>query len=279
MHTRLALRLNGLTSILTLVTLLACQPALADGTDPSLEVVLKRGVVRAADTLASPPWSYLGPDNQPAGYDIAIAREIFRRVGNVKVEVVADSFKNFVEGIRTQKYEVVIAGMGRTAEREKVVDFTSPIGVQDFRIWVKNTTSGISSPDNLGGKKIGVSAGTTNELWARTHLPNSEIKTYDNGGFVYNDLATGRVDAVIDSYLNGYYNQSVNHLPIKSVGEPVVYSLGGPVVPKRADALRLAMNKAIQEIIADGTLQRIAQQYFGPDYDMIGNMKKGTTIH
>jgi cystine transport system substrate-binding protein len=279
MKTRVASRLIGLLTVFALLSALTGQPALADQSDSSLEILLKRGVVRVADTQSSPPWSYLGADNQPTGYDVAVAREIFRRIGVAKVELIADSFKNFVEGIRTQKYDVVVNSLARTSEREKAVDFTIPYSVQDFRIWVKDTTSTISTADSLKGLKVGVSSGTSNEVWARKNLLQSEIKTYENGGFVYNDLATGRLDAVIDSYTNGYHNKTVNHLPIKPVGNPLVYSLGAAVVPKNAVALKDAMNKAIQEMISDGTLQRIAHQYFGPDYDMVGNMKKGASLN
>jgi cystine transport system substrate-binding protein len=279
MNTRFASCLNGLLSVFVLFTALTAQAAWADQPDSSLSTLLKRGVVRVADTQSSPPWSYLGSDNQPTGYDVAVAREIFRRIGIAKVELIADSFKNFVEGIKTQKYDVVVNSMAHTPEREKAVDFTIPYSVQDFRIWVKDPTSTISNAETLKGLKVGVSAGTANELWARKNLQQSEIKTYENGGFVYNDLAIGRLDAVIDSYTNGYHNKTVNHLPIKSVGDPLVYSLGAAVVPKNANALKDAMNKAIQDMIADGTLQRIAHQYFGPDYDMVGNMKKGAALN
>lgn len=254
-------------------------PAHAAGTDRSLETLMKKGVVRVADTQASPPWSYLGTDDKPTGYDVAVAREMFKRIGIPRVVLIADSFKNFVPGLMADKYDAVVNSLARTPERDKAVDFTIPYAVQDFRIWVNQANTSISDIGTLKGKSVGVAAGTANELWARTHLPQSEIKTYDNSGFLYNDLASRRVDAAIDSFTNGYHSKSVNHLPIKAVGEPLVYSLGAAIVPKGATVLQQAMNKAIQSMIDDGTLQRYAHQFFGPDYDMIGDMKKATQPH
>lgn len=251
----------------------------ADGPDQSLTALMKKGVVRVADTQASPPWSYLGSDDQPAGYDVAVAREIFRRIGIPKVVLIADSFKNFVPGLNAGKYDVVVNSLARTPERDKAVDFTIPYAVQDFRIWVNDASTSIANVDTLKGKSVGVAAGTANELWARTHLPQSEIKTYDNSGFLYNDLASRRVDAAIDSFTNGWHNKTVNHLPLKAVGDPLVYSLGAAIVPKGSISLQVAMNKAIQSMIDDGTLQRYAHEYFGPDYDMIGDMKKAIQPH
>jgi hypothetical protein len=71
-------------------------------------------------------------------------------------------------------------------------------------------------------------------------------------------------------------DEEVNKLPIKTVGEPLVYSLGAAVVPKNSPALLEAMNKAINDMVADGTLQKLADQHVAPGYDMVGNMKKGS---
>lgn len=251
----------------------ALLPARAAG-DESLSRLQQRGLVYVANTQVSPPWSYLDNNNQPDGYDVAVAREIFRRIGVAKVEFIADKFKNFVEGINAKKYDVVVNSMARTPEREKIVDFTLPYTVQDFRIWVNEKNTSIRDKATLKGKSVGASAGTANEMWARANLPDSEIRAYEGGGFLFNDLINGRLDSAIDSYFNGYKMKTINKLPVKTVGEPLVYSLGAAVIPKNSPALKSAMDKAISDMIADGTLQKFAHQYVGPDYDMTGNMKK-----
>ncbi|WP_411881531.1 transporter substrate-binding domain-containing protein [Polaromonas sp. YR568] len=266
---------RGLACLLGAAVLACASFAVSAQTDDSLSRLQKKGVVLVANTQESPPWSYIGADNLPAGYDVAVAREIFRRIGNIKVEFVADKFKHFIDGINTKKYDVVINSLARTPERARIVDFTDPYTVQDFRIWVHEKNADIVDAASLKGKSVGVSAGTTNELWARRNLPSSEIKAYDGGGFVFNDLVNGRVDSVIDSYFNGFKMKTINKLPVKTVGEPVVYSLGAAIVPKNSPALLAAMNKAIAEMIADGTLQKLADQHVAPGYDMVGNMKKG----
>jgi cystine transport system substrate-binding protein len=244
--------------------------------DDSLSRLQSKGVVVVANTQTSPPWSFIGPDNLPDGYDVAVAREIFKRIGIPKVEFVGEKFKNFIEGLNAKKYDVVVNSLARTDERAKVVDFTVPYTVQDFRIWVRKDNTSIVDRATLKGHSVGASSGTSNELWARNNLKESEIRTYDNGGFLYNDLAAGRLESVIDSYFHGHQMQTVNSLPIKTVGEPLVYSLGAAAVPKNTPALRAAMDAAIEAMIADGTLQKFAHKYVGDDYDMVGNMKKAT---
>jgi len=244
------------------------------GEDDSLSRLVSAGTVRVANTQTSPPLSFINAQNQPDGYDIAVAREIFNRLGVPNVVFVADKFSSFVPSLQTHKYDVVINGMANTPERAAVVDFTSPYSVEQFRIWVNAKNSDIHDVPSLKGKKVGASLGTSNELWERQNLKESEIRTYDVGGLLYNDLALGRLDAIIESYFAGKKMQEVNHLPIKLAGEPVAYSLGAAVVPKGADALRLAMNKAIADMLTDGTITRFAKQYLGEDYDVVWGISK-----
>lgn len=242
--------------------------------DTSLSRLISSGTVRVANTQTSPPLSFSDENNQPDGYDVAVAKEIFKRLNVPNVVFVADKFSNFVQSIAAQKYDVVINSMANTPERAKIVDFTSPYSVEEFRIWVSETNHDIQDVASLKGKTVGASSGTSNELWERQNLKESEINAYDVGGLLYNDLAFGRIDAIIDSYFAGKKMRDLNHLPIKIAGEPVAYSEGAAVVPKGADALRLAMNNAIADMIADGTISRLAKQYLGNDYDVVGDMAK-----
>ncbi|SDV47049.1 transporter substrate-binding domain-containing protein [Chitinasiproducens palmae] len=261
------------TALLCATTLGAAHPASAED---SLARLKAAGTVRVAVTETSPPWSYLTDSNLPDGYDVAVAKEIFRRIGVQRVEFVADKFANFIESLATHKYDAVVNSLARTPARATKADFTVPYSVQAFRIWVNTRTNDIRSAADLSGKRVGANSGTTNELWARRNLPKSEIKTYEGSGYVYNDLANGRIDAVIDSSFLGSRMRDNNHLPIKTVGEPVTYSLGAAVVQKGATSLREAMDRAIQSMIADGTLQRLGRQYLGADYDVVGDMQKAT---
>lgn len=232
------------------------------------------GVLRVANTQSSPPWSLLDNSNQPAGYDVEMAKELAKRIGVPKVVFVADSFKNFVEGLKSGKYDIVMNDLTPTPERSKQVDFGLPYGVEDFRIFVRMDNTDIKGQSNLKGKRIGVTTGSSNETWARTHLKDSDIRSYDNGGLVFSDLGTGRIDAVIISHFGGMKYANVNHLPVKEVGEPLIYQLSAPALAKNQPALLAAVNKAIDNMMADGTVERLAKKWVGPNYDMVGTIAK-----
>lgn len=241
--------------------------------DDSLQTIQQRGVIRIANTQASPPWSYLAEDNQPAGYDVAIAKEVAKRIGVAKVEFIADSFKSFVEGLKADKYDLVMNDLTPTPERAKQVDFASPYGVEEFYIFVRNDNQAIRSIKDMPARSIGVTSGTSNESWARKNMTTSDIRAYENGGLVFNDLAVGRVDGVLSSLFGGEKYRKVNNLPIKAVGEPLTYQLSAPAMVKGRDSLRDAVSKAIDAMLADGTVDALARQWIGPDYHMTVGIK------
>jgi cystine transport system substrate-binding protein len=233
------------------------------------------GTIRIANTQSSAPWSMLDDKNQPSGYDVDVARELAKRIGIAKVVFVADTYKNFVEGLRVGKYEIVMNDLTPTTERSKLIDFSMPYGVEDFRIFVRSENTTIRSRADLAGKRVGATSGTTNESWARANLLQSDVRGYDNGGFVYSDLANRRIDAVISSHFGGMKYATVHKLPVKEVGEPLIYQLSAAGIAKGQPALMAALNKGITSMIADGTIDRLGKKWVGAEYQMQATIIKG----
>lgn len=269
-HRRLFCSLAGASALTTMLAM----PAWAQQPRDILASSRASGVIRIANTQASPPWSLLDDSNLPAGYDVEVAKEVARRIGVGRVEFVADLFKNFVEGLKAGKYDLVMNDLTPTAEREKQVDFSAAYGLEDFRIFVRTANNGIKDRPDLKGKRVGVTAGTSNESWSRENLPGSEIVTYDNGGLVFNDLGIGRIDAVISSHFGGMKYASVNKLPIKEVGPILTYQLSAAAMAKNQPALREAVSKAVQDMRADGTIDRLSSRWLGVSYQMSTEIAK-----
>lgn len=235
---------------------------------PDLLEKIRGGVpLRIANTQTSPPWSKLDGQRRVVGYDVDVAREMARRM-DVRIVFLADSYKNFVAGLRTQKYEVVMNSLTPTPARLRQVDFAAPYGVEDFRIFVRRDNTTIHDRPDLDGKKVGVTVGTSNESWSRAHLTRSDIRAYNNGGHVFADLTYGRIDAVIASHFGGQGLIRTVGLPLKEVGPPLVYQLSAPALPHGQEALREAMSRALDAMRTDGTLDRMARQWLGPEYEM-----------
>lgn len=267
-------RRHALQSLLVLAALgSVCASSWAQSKD-ILASARSAGVIRIANTQASPPWSLLDDKNQPSGYDVEVAKEVAKRIGVAKIEFIADLFKNFVEGLKADKYDLVMNDLTPTVERAKQVDFSAPYGVEDFRIFVRNVNTDIKDKPDLRGKRVGVTTGTSNESWARANLKDSEIITYDNGGLVFNDLAIGRIDAIISSHFGGMKYATINKLPIKEVGPILTYQLSAAAMVKNQPALREAVNKAVADMHADGTIDRLSKRWVGVSYEMSGEIAK-----
>lgn len=248
-------------------------PTFAQTPQDLLALARAQGFIRIANTQSSPPWTYVGLDNKPAGYDVEVAREVVKRIGIPRIEFIADSGKNFVEGLKSGKYELVMNDMTPTPERERQVDFSSPYGVEDFRIFVR-VPSQVQGTADLRGKRVGVTAGSSNESWARAHLVDSTVVTYDNGALVFNDLAVGRIEATISSYFGGTRYAKDKSLPIKEVGPILTYQLSAAAMPKDQPALRAAVSAAVESMIADGTIDRLSDRWVGVSYKMSTEVRR-----
>lgn len=259
---------------IALTTLFCSATFNANAADDTLAALREKGEIRIANTQASPPWSFINDQNQPDGYDVAMAKEIAKRIGIPRITFIADNFKNFVEGLKTNKYDLVMNDLTPTAERAKQVDFSEPYGVEEFRIFVLDSNKDIHNQADLADKKVGATSGTTNESWSREHLTRSTIMAYDNGGLLFNDLGTGRIDAVISSFFGGEKYRKANNLPIKAVGAPLTFQLSAAALPKGHTSLQQAINDAVKAMIADGTVDQITQKYIGPDYQMTADIVK-----
>jgi cystine transport system substrate-binding protein len=267
-------RRHGLNTLLVLITVCAASLSSFAQANDVLAKVRASGVIRVGNTQSSPPWSLLDDNNQPAGYDVDIAREVAKRIGVPKVVFVADSYKNFVESLKVGKYDLVLNDLTPTPERALQVDFGAPYGVEEFRIFVLAANNDIKGRPGLRGKRVGVTTGTSNESWSRANLTDSDIRTYENGGLLFNDLGNGRIDAVISSHFGGMKYATANRLALKEVGDPLIYQLSAAAMAKGQPALRAAVSKAVAEMIADGTVDRLSKKWLGKDFDMVGTIAK-----
>ncbi|MCF6428477.1 ABC transporter substrate-binding protein [Amycolatopsis tucumanensis] len=237
-----------------------------------LENVRGSGTLRVALTQANPPWNFVGPNGAPAGYDVDVAHELARRLGIGKVEFVQASFQTFIEGIKAGRFDMVISGQTITDERKQQVDFSTPYEVNGISIFVPASDTTITSLADLRGKTVAVSAGTTQHKFATDKIPDVRVKTYDNATLGLTDLSRGNADAMLVSRFQGSYLASQNGLAVKPAGPLLEAEVNGISFRKDSPALKREVDRAINDMIADGTLTRISRQWLG-GLDMASELK------
>ncbi len=245
----------------------------SSSTSDLLAQIKGKGVLRVANTQASPPWSMLNDKNQPEGYDVDVANDLAKRMGIPKVEFIASDFKSFILGIQSDKFDIAITGLSITDERKQQVEFSEPYEVNGVAIFVESSNSSIKSRSDLAGKKIAVSAGSTQEKFVRENIPTAEVKTYETATLALSDVSFGRADAALFSRYVGSYLASKNNLKVKPTQELLNVEVNAMALKKGQTAFKAEVDKALAAMVADGTLTTISKKWLG-GLDMTEELKK-----
>ena len=203
--------------------------------------------------------------NQVVGFDVDIGNEIAKRLG-VKGVNVSTAWDGIIAGLLAGKYDSIIGSMTITAEREKAVDFVGPYYRSGRGIFVAEG-SAIKSLDDLKDKTIGVTLGETHEKWARER-GGWEIRTYKGLPELFLELKAGRVDAIVVDSIpvavaikdNG---EKIRKLEVDGIDDGNVNV--GIAIRKNNPELKAAMQKALDDMMADGTYETIAMKWIGSD--------------
>jgi len=229
--------------------------------DTVLEKARVKNEIKIATSDSLKPWGYMDDKGQPIGFNLDVSREMARRMGFGKVSFVTDSYKNFISGLNADRYDMVVAILTPTEERRKAADFSDPYIVVSKNIFVHKDNESIRTLDDLNGKRLGVAAGTTDEAWVRQNVEGAQIRVYDNFFLALQDLAIGRVDARITDRVTGMTAVQENRFPVKITGEDLSRDVGAIAFKKGQDDLAELVNKTIQDMVDDGTLNEISRQW------------------
>lgn len=226
--------------------------------------------VKADDTIdivfdnAYAPFEFKDSDQVYKGLDVDIINEVAKRSG-WKMNQSFPGFDAAVNAVQSGSADALMAGTTITEARKQVFTFSDPYF--DTKIIVATTKANkISSYEDLKGKTVGVKNGTT----AQTFLEENKnkygfsIKTFDTGDLMYNSLATGSVNAVMDDEaVIQYAIQQGQDLSLDIPGEPIG-SFGFSVKKgSKYEYLVDDFNKALAEMKEDGTYETIMNKWFG----------------
>lgn len=243
------------------------------GGDDLLARAREAGTLRVAMTQANPPWNFVDEASRPVGYDVDVANELARRLNVGKVEFIASNFQSFIEGIRADRFDMVISGQTITPQRREQVDFSRPYQVNGVSIFIRAGGSSINGLGDLADRSVGVSAGTTQETFAREQIAGADVRTYQNATLALTDLGQGRVDAVLVSRFQGSYLAERNRLPVQPAGELLEREVNGMTFAKGSPRFKQAVDQALNTMIDDGTLSEISRRWLG-GLDMAAELRQ-----
>ena len=254
--------------MMTIATkLLACSLAFA-----TLAGGVQAETLRLGTEGAYPPFNYVTPEGKVEGFDVEIGQELCKRIG-AECEVVAQDWDGIIPGLLAKKYDFIIASMFITEERKKQVSFTEPYYMAAMtHVVPKESEITEFTNDALKGMVVGAQAGTTQADYAVQMYPDADVRLYPTQDEASLDMASGRLDVMVGDMLPllDFVEKTEDGACCKLAGEPItdpafVGEGVGIALRQEDNDLRERLNKALEEIRADGTYQAINDKYFTID--------------
>ncbi len=239
-------------------------------TPGSLEAVKERGVL-VVGTAVTKPFEFYNPKtNVLVGMDVDIANSIARQLG-VSIQWVEMPFASLIPSLQNNRVDMVIAAMYINPERASLVDFSNPYISTGLTLAVRPELAGkIRSPADLNGKKVGVKIGATGEELAnewKSQGIDVEIHEYKETLDSLLDLEVGRIDVVVNDYLNtlAYIQDTQSQIKIVTDDANKIYFLSnaglGIAVHQGNKTLLAEINSILSDMQTSGKLSEIQQQW------------------
>jgi polar amino acid transport system substrate-binding protein len=209
-------------------------------------------VITVATDATWPPMEMVNQDKVIVGFDIDFLNAVAKEAGfTVKYQNTA--WDGIFAGIAVGKYDAIISSVTITEERKKTMDFSIPYINAGQILIVPNASNAVVLKD-LAGKNVGAQIGTTGSF-AVEKVEGVTLRTYDEIGLAFEDMAAGRIDGVVcDTPVAADYALQRDEYKdkFKIVGEPFTEEYYGIVVKKGDKELLDLINKGIKAIQAKG---------------------------
>ncbi|GLX74488.1 amino acid ABC transporter ATP-binding protein [Faecalibacterium duncaniae] len=218
---------------------------------------VEAGKLTMATNATFPPYEMTTDSGEIEGIDVDTAKAIAEKLG-LELQIDDMDFDAALLSVQQGKADIVMAGVTVTDERKAVMDFSDSYatGIQSI---IVPEGSDITSPDDLAGKKIGTQRGTTGYIYCSDDFGDDAVVAYDDGLTAVQALKNGQVDAVVidNAPATEYVAANPGLVILDTSYAEEDYAIG----MAKGSALEDAVNAALEELKADGTLQSIVDKY------------------
>ena len=219
------------------------------------------GVLTMATNAYFPPYEYYEGD-AIVGIDAEIAAAVAEKLG-LELKIEDMEFDSIITAVTAGKADMGLAGMTVTEERKQNVNFSDSYAT-GIQVVVVPEDSDIATVDDLTGKKIGVQLGTTGDIYCSGDYGEENVEKFNKGNDAIMALVTGKVDAVVID------NEPAKSFVAANEGLKILeteYAVEdyAACIAKENTALLDAVNAALAELKADGTLDQIVAKYISAE--------------
>ena len=259
------LTLSGCSNSSTSTAASAGASSAADSSADQLAAIQASGKLIVALEGAWQPWSYHDESDTLVGYDVEVSRAIAEKLG-VEPEYVESDWDSLFAGLAAGRFDMVCNGVEVTDERALTYDFTTPYGYIHTALAVRKDNDEIKTFEDLKGKTTANSLASTYMELAESY--GATVQGIDTLEETIQLLAAGRIDATLNADVSFYDYLNVHpDADFKIVAQTEDASHVAIPLRKGDNSATLleAVNNAIDELRADGTLKELSEKYFGQD--------------
>ena len=239
------------------------------------DLTIRKGILTVGMDISFPPMEYYGHDGKtPEGFNVEVAGKIAEKL-NLELEIIGTSWEGIFSGVETNRYDCIISSVTILPERLSRYNFSKPyIGNSLVIVTLDSSQVKPLNPSELAGLGVAYQTETTSK-YLMTQLLEEGIKfipfEYDLGVSCFDELLLGRVDAVVSDMIiaQNYISKPGSHFEITWHGEPDQFY--GICLKKGNDDLTEAIEIALDELFAEGTMRMLSIKYLG--YDMVSAVR------
>lgn len=211
------------------------------------------------------PFEMLDKKGQIIGFDVDIARQMAKAMG-VKLEIINTEWDGIIPGLLTKKYDIIIAGMTITPQRNLKLSFSDPYIVIGQTILLNKKHEGkITSYEQLNNKKYTIASklGTTGENAVKRLLPLAQYKSYQTSQEGALEVLNGRVDAfVYDLFQNKTFFETKANGKAIFLSKPFTYEPLAFAFRRSDPDFLNWLNNWLRQIKNDGTYDKYYKRWF-----------------
>ena len=226
--------------------------------------VKSTSVLKVGTSADYPPFSYFDNNGQLDGFDIALIRELARRLG-ITAQINDFAFNSLADALFVNQIDAAVAAISITPDRANYVDFTNLYysGTDGILARADSSITTVTAAEDLAGLRVAVQDGTVYETWVQDNLITpglislDQLYVYDKPEFAIRDLEESRVDIII-----------LDLLPAKTAVSEGVKLVGQGLIPqqfaiavRKGSTIAAELNRALAEAQSDGTISKLAETY------------------
>ncbi len=248
--------------------------AAAQSASPTLARIKAAKAINVAFSGDSPPFSFVGSDNKPAGYSIDLCKRVIAQVGraigeaDLKVNWLVGGVADRINMVKSGRADLECANTTQTLQRLNDVDFSNLIFVDGGGLLVR-TDSPINSVAELANKKIAVIRNTTTEARLNYVLSRAAVKAtlvpIANANEGVAMLESGSADAYAGDKIKlvGLATQAKDPAKLVLLAEDISFEPYALAIPRNDSAYRLEVNRALTQIYMGGDIEKIFAEWLG----------------